>query len=802
MFKAHRFILASLKNLSTVLLLASALLGASAGPVLGQDAWTGNGTIGSWNDPRNWSAGVPTTGTDVALTGGGGNPPLNYNIPVAIQLNSISLNNPAPILGYLIGLTGVTPGLVSGGKITDNSNRVADFIATGLTLNGPATITGNQASAFRTLTFITNPITGTGPLTLAATSSPIILGTVNTYTGATIIDTGLRLGVNAAVDGAVPTTSALIVNAGGSIQFFSSSTIGSLAGAGEVGLNRAFSSINLTVGADNTSTTFSGVIDDVFGRNSLTKIGDGTLTLTGTNTYAGPTTISEGTLVVNGSIASSSLTTANAGGTLAGTGSVGATTVNGTIAPGPVGGVGTLNVAGNFTQAAGSNFLVNLAGPASSRLQITGPATLQGGTVVAAGNGTAGSTYLILSATGGLTGTFAGVTGNLPFLTPVLVYDPENVFLTVRPAFPGTPNEREEIAALTPVSGTPAFSSLFTALARETPDQVRFTVDQLDGEAYASAVSAGIENQALWLRTIAQHVRLANTRLCPETAACDGSGCGANSGWHAWATPFGQAGANQGDGDAHGFTYDSVGFAAGGDRRIGDAGNGMVGLATGYSNWGTHTHSINDSINANAFNLAGYARADIGNAWLLGIVSYEYDGYSSARPLTFLGSTARGAFSGNQFGSYLEVGYSLDLGCLRVQPLGSLQYISLWRDRVSETGAGAEDLNVAGARADSFRGQLGSRMLFPITTGCILAELGAYWIHEYAQDKREDVNSFAGGGAAFLTEGGNLGRDFGLFTAGVSAQMGSSMVARLYYLNYVSPSAVANGGMAEVQLMW
>jgi outer membrane autotransporter protein len=124
---------------------------------------------------------------------------------------------------------------------------------------------------------------------------------------------------------------------------------------------------------------------------------------------------------------------------------------------------------------------------------------------------------------------------------------------------------------------------------------------------------------------------------------------------------------------------------------------------------------------------------------------------------------------------------------------------------VNENGAGALDLNVAGAHADSFRSQLGSRFLYPITTGrgrCILPEAGAYWVHEYAQNSREDVNSFAGGGPTFQSNGANLGRDFGMFTTGLSTQMGPSFRAGLYYMNYVTPTAVAHGGMGQVQIAW
>ena len=69
-------------------------------------------------------------------------------------------------------------------------------------------------------------------------------------------------------------------------------TIGSLEGDGVVVLG----SKSLTIGSNNLSTTFSGVIQD---DGSLTKIGTSTLTLSGANTYTGGTTIEGGKLVVN-----------------------------------------------------------------------------------------------------------------------------------------------------------------------------------------------------------------------------------------------------------------------------------------------------------------------------------------------------------------------------------------------------------------------------------------------------------------------------------------------------------------------
>ena len=85
------------------------------------------------------------------------------------------------------------------------------------------------------------------------------------------------------------------------------------------------------------------------GGGGLTKSGAGTLTLNATNTYTGPTTVAAGVLAVNGSIASSSLTTVDAGATLRGTGTLGSTAVAdvGHVAPGNS--IGTLTISGSMT---------------------------------------------------------------------------------------------------------------------------------------------------------------------------------------------------------------------------------------------------------------------------------------------------------------------------------------------------------------------------------------------------------------------------------------------------------------------
>jgi autotransporter-associated beta strand protein len=106
-------------------------------------------------------------------------------------------------------------------------------------------------------------------------------------------------------------------------------TAGSIEGSGTFFLGGN----TLTVGSNNLSTTVSGNISDgglssTATGGALVKVGSGTLTLTGINTYTGNTTVNDGMLEVDGSIARSRLTTVNDNATLLGTGTVGNLQVN------------------------------------------------------------------------------------------------------------------------------------------------------------------------------------------------------------------------------------------------------------------------------------------------------------------------------------------------------------------------------------------------------------------------------------------------------------------------------------------
>jgi len=130
--------------------------------------------------------------------------------------------------------------------------------------------------------------------------------------------------------------------------------------------------------ATNVDGKLSGVLS---GTGGLTKTGAGVLELTATNTYTGPTNVTDGTLLVSGSISGSTTTVSGTGtlggGTTAVPGVTGAVKVNagGALAPGAS--IGTLNT-GAVNLASGATFQleINTTATTTDLVAITGNLSL------------------------------------------------------------------------------------------------------------------------------------------------------------------------------------------------------------------------------------------------------------------------------------------------------------------------------------------------------------------------------------------------------------------------------------------
>ncbi|HEX9046544.1 MAG TPA: autotransporter-associated beta strand repeat-containing protein, partial [Verrucomicrobiae bacterium] len=190
-------------------------------------------------------------------------------------------------LTFRTGLGSVTLGALQGGAnvvLTGENEGNATFGGDAIAL----TVGGNNAN-----TIYSGVLSGNGSLTKTGAGTMTNSG-VNTYTGTTTINNGaLQLGhTNAAMNSTVSIGVANGLKFSSGIGGFN---LGGLGGAGsESLLDVAGAAVALTVGSNNASTTYSGVLS---GAGSLTKAGTGSLTLSTGNTYSGGTTNLNGTLI-------------------------------------------------------------------------------------------------------------------------------------------------------------------------------------------------------------------------------------------------------------------------------------------------------------------------------------------------------------------------------------------------------------------------------------------------------------------------------------------------------------------------
>lgn len=549
-------------------LLACATLIAATLPAMAQDStWDANPGSNLYNAFANWTPATVPTGT--AFFG-------------VSNTTSLSFEDDATVGGWTFN--------AGASAYTFNNSHHLVFDGAGIVINGgSATIINNSGG---TTTFDNSSTAGTA--------------TITTNNGGGIFFAGSSSGGQA-----IYTT-----NAGGLFDISQltsgGTTAGSIAGAGTyfLGANA------LTVGGNDLSTTVSGVIADGGVGGALVKVGTGTLTLSGTNTYTGATTVNTGALEVDGSIATSSLLTVNNGGTLIGTGTVGNTQINsgGAFAPGTAGMPGTsMTISGNLALQSGAIYQVYLNPSTTTSVNVTGTGSLAGtvDAVIAPGNYVT-KQYTILQSAGLGGTTFSGFTSNLPGLIGTLSYTPTNVLLSMKAnlgAGGGLNANQQSVASAINTyfnsGGTLPANFLQTFGPTST-----FDLRELNGEQATQTVKLVFQTQSGFLflmldpsgppylngpagQSLSGFVPEQRASFPPDIALAYASVLKAppsrtfDSPWTAWGSAFGGSNTTNGDPVAGTTTVTAhdYGFAAGMDyQATPDAALGFA-LAGGGTNW-------------------------------------------------------------------------------------------------------------------------------------------------------------------------------------------------------------------------
>lgn len=371
----------SITNIGTI----TGGVGGSAGTATVTAGTGGSGGIGvNLAGTGNTLANLGTISGGAGLTGGvgvrtRGNDAIVNNGVIMGGMNNGGTTRAAAIEfgGLNNALTLLSGSLMLGDLLFDaGASATIGALNSGLTLNNAIVLSDDTSNViFSTATSgltVSGVVSGAGKLTLGGiNSNALTVTSVNTYTGATTIDSGtLALSGNASIAASSGVTVTGVGGVGGVFDISgvtAGTSIKALSGGGAVRLG------GQTLSLTNAASAFDGVID---GTGGVHLVG-GTQTLTGVNTYSGATTIDNGavlTLTGSGSVASSSGVANN--GTL----DISATTNGASLTA--LTGLGTVSLGGRtltLTQATGV-FSGTIAG--------TGGLTLNGGTQTLAGANT------------------------------------------------------------------------------------------------------------------------------------------------------------------------------------------------------------------------------------------------------------------------------------------------------------------------------------------------------------------------------------------------------------------------------
>ena len=749
------------------------------------------------------------------------------------------------------------------GTLTMAQGTTLGFSGGNYTIPNKIVLTGdpNFAPPAGTTQTLSGPITdgaSPGTLNLVGDGTLVLSGT-SSYTGPTNVNAGT---LQAGASNVFAPASAFTVAGGATLNVNGfNETIGSLSGAGNVTLGSGALSL---VGA---SGLFSG---------SLTGTGTLTLTnteiLTGSNSgFAGTTMIGNGGNLIVGTASSPTAVlggtvSALSGGMLSGFGTINGSVANsaGTVTPGPI---GTLTIKGNFAQGAGGTFVDLLTPSGASLLAVGGSASLNGTLQAqpAAGTYTFNTHYPILTAAGGINGTFATFINKLPSVNLSVDYLPNEIDLVTAGAnFAGqTRNEIQVATALNlgSMTATGDFLTELEAIAALPSSQQQQVLASLGGQIYANMGEVSLQNRQLFLGAMDERMQPLSADGSPGTAALRGLvpggwGGGANatqfamlssaiggrqsggdpmnplteaqmvqaasacSGRNAtvsrpadlisWARGFGQFGSLGNNGGAHfGADYSTGGGAVGLD--VIRTPQTILGFAAGGEQARSRPIRCRRTQRSRSCNSARTARSR--SAWgftLDGAFIYAHDFYDVSRGLVSVGRAATSSYGGDDAVVDLGLRRPFAYNGWQVTPRAGFTYYHIGQSQFAESGANSLNLSVNPASLDALRSRVGFTLSQPMQWGGsqVQPELRAAWTHDFLDERSTTLAALAGApGLVFQQVGASTGRDAAELGAGLSFAIAQTtlpghLAAFVEYDATVAAHLTNNAFAAGLKLTW
>jgi autotransporter-associated beta strand protein len=669
--------------------------------------------------------------------------------------------------------------------------------------------------------------TGAGMLVLSGTNT--FTGNVNITAGTVSISSAGNLGslgndVVISDGGTFATTATMTLASGHAFQIAGMSTI-------DV--------------ASATTTTLQGIIS---GGGALNKNGAGTLLLSATDTYTGGTNVNNGTLRAGsaGAFGASTAFTVAAGatldlngfdrtfGALSGAGTVtGANSlISGTFTPGNGIAGSSMAIVGNLAFQAGAQYMVQINPATSSFAQVTGTAVLTGATANATfSNGIfISKQYIVLTATGGVNGTFNGLTtSNLPAgFTSSLSYDGNDAFLNLalNASAPTSLNRNQRNVAnalsnffnanggipavfgtltptgLTQVSGETATGSQQSTFNAMTLFLGAMTDPFLAGRgntaAFEPSTSSFADENDRALGYAAGSKRKGAerdaygmiTKAVPPAAIYDPR-------WSVWATGFGGSQSTDGNSTAgsNSTTSRIFGTAVGADYLFSP--NTIAGFA--LAGGGTNFSVANGlgSGRSDLFQAGGFVRHTIGASYIVGAFAYGWQDVTTNRTVTAAGlDQLRAQFDANTYSGRIEGGnrfvapWTMGIG---ITPYAAGQFTTFDLPAYAEnvvSGANGFALAYGSKSVTDTRSELGVRgdKSFAVTDAILTLRSRFAWAYDFDPSRAIGATFQTLPGASFVVNGAQQAHNSALTTAS----------AEMKWMNGWSAAASFEGEFSEV----
>ncbi|UPG91203.1 autotransporter domain-containing protein [Luteibacter aegosomaticola] len=554
----------------------------------------------------------------------------------------------------------------------------------------------------------------------------------------------------------------------------------------------------IDVDRDNTMTS------PLRGAGTFAKRGAGTLTYRGDgSSLAGTTRVEAGTLVVGADSGGRARLGGHIdvlpGATLAGNGILlGDVSVQGYVLPASPGDVLTVN--GNVAFESGSALMVDTSDSSAARLAVGGAVTIApGARLVVDAHGSrwvAEQKYDLLTAVGGVSGTFAAANSNFAFLNTLIAYSASgNISLILKrnavalEEVAVTANQRAVASA---AEGLGAGHAVYDRLITLDAGSGQRAFDSLAGTLHASVQGVVMDSQRQVRDAVMRHLGDADL---PGGQRAD------NGRVSTWLSVLGRDANYDGNADAAKVNSSDSGILLGADLAVGDG--ARIGAVLGHMKETIHERASAGSADVKGNQFGLYADMAFDALHLSGGVVRAHHAIDTRRDIT-IGMDSTRAYASRDADTtqgFVELGHDFGrTGVWKVEPFVQAAAVYWSGDKASERG-GTGVLVIDGNEAHTTAGRVGVHLGTALDRDARFGlQATLAWQRGWGDVAPEARVRFAEGGPMFDVAGAPLARQAGLLDAGLVVRLTPTLRLDASYAGQFAGKVADHGGRVSLNM--